>query len=147
MTLQRIEVRRGGHRTRSKANRRARRKPNLARAEDEIIGYYALVVEQVEHAYAPERLTKGLARHPVPLMVLATLAVSNAWQGKGVGAGLLRDAMLRTLQAADIAGIRRLTVHAKDKEPQSFYAHFDMIPAPSDPFHLFILLKDVRAAL
>ncbi len=101
---------------------------------------------QVEHDDAPERLGKGLARHPIPLMLLARLAVATAWHGKGLGAGLLKDAMLRTLQAADIAGIRALAVHAKDDEAQAFYERFDFIPSPTDPYHLFILLKDVRAA-
>jgi hypothetical protein len=63
---------------------------------------------------------------------------------KGVGAGLLKDAMLRTLQAADIVGIRALLVHAKDHDTILFCQHFDLIPSPSDPFHLLILLKNVR---
>jgi len=115
--------------------------------EQEIVGYYTLVVGQVEYNEAPERLTKGLARHPVPIMLLARLAVSISWQGKNIGAGLLKDAMLRTLQAADIAGIRAFAVHAKDDEAKAFYEHFDFIPSPSDPYHLFRLLKDIRALL
>jgi GNAT superfamily N-acetyltransferase len=114
---------------------------------DEVIGYYTLVVAEVRYDDAPERLTKGLARHPVPLMLLARLAVATAWQGKGLGAGLLKDAMLRTLQAADIAGIRALAVHAKDDEAKAFYEHFDFVASPTDPYHLFLLLKDVRAAV
>jgi GNAT superfamily N-acetyltransferase len=74
----------------------------LALSDEELVGYYTLVVGQVEYNDAPERLTKGLARHPVPIMLLARLAVATSWQGKGIGAGLLKDAMLRTLQAADI---------------------------------------------
>ena len=66
------------------------------------------------------------------------------WQGKGVGKALLKDAMLRTLQAADIAGIRAFAVHAKDEEARRFYLKFDFIPSPSDPMHLFVLLKDVE---
>jgi GNAT superfamily N-acetyltransferase len=93
---------------------------------------------------APERLTKGLARHPVPVMLLARLAVDHRRQGHGVGKALLKDAMLRTLQAADIGGIRAFAVHAKDEEARRFYLKFDFIPAPSDPMHLFVLLKDVR---
>jgi len=65
----------------------------VALAEEEVIGYYTVVVCAVEYSGAPERLTKGLARHPVPIMLLARLAVSTSWQGKGVGAGLLKDAM------------------------------------------------------
>jgi predicted N-acetyltransferase YhbS len=80
-------------------------------------------------------------------MLLARLAVSIAWQGKRIGSGLLKDAMLRTLQAADIAGIRAFAVHAKDDEAKAFYEHFDFVSSPSDPYHLFRLLKDIRALL
>jgi len=117
----------------------------IALAGDDVAGYYTLVVGQVEYAAAPDRLTKGLARHPVPIMLLARLAVATSWQGKGLGAGLLKDAMQRTLQAADIAGIRAFAVHAKDNEARAFYEHFGFSPLPSDPFHLFRLLKDIRA--
>ena len=119
----------------------------IALADDEVAAYYTLVVGQVEYDDAPERLAKGLVRHPVPIMLLARLAVASAWQGKGLGAGLLKDAMLRTLQAAEIAGIRAFAVHAKDDEAKSFYERFDFVASPSDPYHLFRLLKDIRAAL
>lgn len=99
-----------------------------------------------EAAYdgAPARLVKGLARHPVPMMLLARLAVAKPYQGRQLGAGLLKDAMLRTLQAADIAGIRAFAVHAKDDSARAFYEHFDFVPSPTDPYHLFLLLKDVK---
>jgi predicted N-acetyltransferase YhbS len=114
---------------------------------DEVVGFYALVVAQVEYDDSPQRLGKGLARHPIPLMLLARLAVATNWQGKGLGSGLLKDAMLRTLQAADIAGIRAMVVHAKDDDARAFYERFGFAPAPTDPYHLFVLLKDVRAIL
>lgn len=116
----------------------------IALAEDKVVGYYTLVVGQVEYNAASERLTKGLARHPVPIMLLARLAVAISWQGKGLGAGLLKDAMLRTLQAAEIFSIRAFAVHAKDDEARAFYEHFDFVPSPSDPNHLFRLLKGVH---
>lgn len=116
----------------------------IALADEEVVGYYTLVVGQVEYDDAPERLTKGLARHPVPIMLLARLAVVGSWQGRKLGSGMLKDAMLRTLQAADIAGIRAFAVHAKDDEAKAFYEHFDFISLPSDPYHLFRLLKDIR---
>lgn len=119
----------------------------LALADGAVVGYYTLVVGQVEYSDAPGRLTKGLARHPVPIMLLARLAIATSWQGKNLGSGLLKDAMLRTLQAADIAGIRAFAVHAKDEAAKSFYQHFDFVPSPSDPYHLFRLLKDIRSAL
>lgn len=109
-----------------------------------VIGYYTLTVGQVTREEAPERLIKGLARHPVPIMLLARLAVDQRWQGQGVGQALLRDAMQRTLQAAEIAGIRAFAVHAKDEDARNFYLKFDFIPSPTDPMHLFVLLKDVR---
>src|SRR5205814_2169637 len=85
-----------------------------------------------------KRLFQGLARHPVPILLLARMAVRTAWQGLGIGAALLKDAMRRTLQAADIAGIRALAVHAKDESARSFCEHFGFIPSPSSPLHLFI---------
>jgi GNAT superfamily N-acetyltransferase len=112
--------------------------------ESAVVGYYTLAVGQVTREEAPERLAKGLARHPVPIMLLARLAVSSSWQGQGVGKALLRDAMQRTIQAADIAGIRAFAVHAKDDKAKRFYEKFDFIPSPTDPMHLFVLLKDVR---
>lgn len=119
----------------------------IALTDNEVIGFYTLVVGHVEYEGAPERLTKGLARHPVPLMVLARLAVSSGWQGRNIGAGLLKDAMVRTLQAADIAGIRAFAVHAKDDDARAFYQQYNFVPSPTDPLHLFLLLKDVRAML
>lgn len=116
-------------------------------AGDAVVGYYTLAVGQVTREEAPERLTKGLARHPVPVMLLARLAVSSGAQGQGIGKGLLRDAMQRTIQAADIAGIRAFAVHAKDDDARRFYEKFDFIPSPTDPMHFFVLLKDVRRIL
>jgi len=109
-----------------------------------VVGYYALAVGSVEQEHAPERVKKGLARHSIPIMLLARLAVDRHWQNQGIGAALLKDTMLRTLQAADIAGIRALVVHAKDDAARSFYEHFNFLPSPSDPLHLFMLLKDAR---
>jgi GNAT superfamily N-acetyltransferase len=113
-------------------------------ADDAVIGFYTLVVGEVACEDAPDRLTKGLARHSVPIMLLARMGVSVAWQGRGVGAGLLKDAMRRTMQAADIAGIRAFAVHAKDEAAGAFYRHFDFILSPTDPLHLFLLVKDLR---
>lgn len=113
-------------------------------ADHTVIGFYSLAVGSVEYEQASERVRKGLAHHPIPVMLLARLAVDQHWHNQGVGAGLLKDAMLRTLQAADIVGIRALLVHAKDQQAKWFYQHFNFIPSPSDPLHLLILLKDVR---
>ena len=119
----------------------------LAMADDGIAGFYTLVFGNVAYDDAPERLRKGVARHPIPLMILARLAVSRPWAGKGLGSGLLKDAMLRTLDAAEIAGLRAFAVHAKDDEALAFYKRFDFISSPSDPMHLLVLLKDVRGMI
>jgi len=112
---------------------------------EQVVGFHTLVVGSVSPEQAPERVRKGLARHPIPLMVLARLAVSCEEQGKGLGSGLLKDAIQRTMAAADIAGIRALAVHAKDEEARSFYAHFGFVESPTDPLHLFVVLKDLRS--
>ena len=116
----------------------------MAVVGDVVVGFHTLVVAQVEYDDAPQRLGKGIARHPNPLMLLARLAVATNWQGKGLGSGLLKDAMLRTVQAADIAGIRAMAVHAKDDAARAFYDRSGFVQAPTDPYHLFVLLKDVR---
>lgn len=113
-------------------------------ADTEIVGFYTLVVSEVAYADAPERLTQGLARHPVPLMLLARLAVSVRWQGQGVGASLLKDAMRRTVQVAEIVGIRALAAHAKDDAARAFYEHFGFVSSPTDLLHVFLLTKDLQ---
>jgi len=119
----------------------------LGLADDEIVGFHTLVVGEVRYDGAPERLKKALARHPVPVMILARLAVASSWQGKGIGSGLLRDAIMRTLQAADIAGIRAFAVHAKDGAARDFYKRYGFIESPTDPLHLFVLTKDLKSLL
>jgi len=118
----------------------------VAVADKRVVGYYSLAVGAVAHAEAPPRIVKGLARHPVPVMLLARLAVDNAAKGQGLGAALLHDALARTLQAADIAGIRAVIVHAKDDAARRFYEHFDFDPSPTDAYHLYLLIKDLRNA-
>ena len=90
---------------------------------------------------------KGLARHPVPVIILARLAVDKEHQRKGLGHALLKDALLRTAQAADIAGIRRLLVHAKDDAVRRWYESWEFEPSPTDPYHLFLMLKDLKGML
>lgn len=118
----------------------------LGLSDQSVIGYYTIVAGEVRHSDAPERVVKGMPRHPIPLLVLARLAVHCEWQGRGIGAGLLLDALGRTLQVADIIGIRALAVHAKDSSATAFYRHFGFVLSPTDNRHLFMLIKDIRAA-
>lgn len=114
---------------------------------DVVVGFYSLAVGSVAPQAAPARVTKGLARHPVPVMILARLAVDKAHQRKGLGRALLKDALLRTAQAADIAGIRCLLVHAKDDAARQWYESWEFEPSPTDPYHLFLMLKDLKGLL
>jgi GNAT superfamily N-acetyltransferase len=112
----------------------------------EVVGYHTIVAGEVRHADAPARVVKGMPRHPIPLLVLARLAVHSARQGRGIGAGLLLDALGRTLQVADVIGVRALAVHAKDDRASAFYRHFGFTPSPTDTRHLFMIIKDIRQA-
>jgi predicted N-acetyltransferase YhbS len=116
----------------------------LATTDEKVIGYYSLAVGAVAHAQAPPRIVKGKA--PVPVMLLARLAADNVVNGKGLGAALLHDALARTLHAVDIAGIRAVIVHAKDNNARCFYEHFDFENSPTDSYHLYLLIKDLRKA-
>lgn len=109
-----------------------------------VVGYYSLAVGVAERQSVPERVGKGLARHLTPLMVLARLAVDLREQGWGIGKGLLKYALIRTAQAADIAGIRALFAVAKDERARAFYEHFNFDPSPADPYQLFLIMKDLK---
>lgn len=119
----------------------------ICRGDRCVVGYYSLAVGAVDHANAPARVGKGTGRYPIPVLLLARLAVDRAEQGAGLGKALLKDALLRSVEAAEIAGIRALLVHAQDDEARSWYERFDFEPSPTDPYHLFLLMKDLRAAL
>ncbi len=111
--------------------------------DQRVVGYYALAAASVEREEAPERVRKGLARHPIPVILLARLAVDHREQGKGLGAALLKDALIRAAGAADEIGARAVLVHAKDDDARAFYERFDFDPSPTDPLHLFLLTKDI----
>lgn len=117
----------------------------VACCEDIVVGFYSLAVGSVEPGTAAPRVIKGMAQHPVPVMLLARLAVDNTHKGIGLGRALLKDALIRTARAADIAGIRALLVHAKDEAARSWYLQWEFEPSITDPFHLFLLMKDLKA--
>jgi predicted N-acetyltransferase YhbS len=111
------------------------------------VGYYTLAAASARREETPARVAKGLAAHPVPVILLARLAVDKGEKGKGLGAGLLKDALLRAVQAADIIGCRAVMVHAKEEGAKAFYERFGFEPSPDDPFRLFLLMKDIKANL
>jgi GNAT superfamily N-acetyltransferase len=115
--------------------------------QERVVGYHALTVASVEHARATPRARTGMPRHPIPVVLLARLAVDRSVQGSGIGSFLLRDAMTRTAAAAGRFGIRALLVHALHDEARAFYRHHGLEPSPTDDLHLMILVKDIRAAI
>jgi GNAT superfamily N-acetyltransferase len=112
-----------------------------------VVGYYTLSAGSVRREETPARVAKGLAAHPVPVILLARLAVDETEMGHGLGAGLLKDALLRCVQAAEIIGCRALMVHAKDDAARAFYQHFGFEISGDDPCRLFLLLKDIKRSL
>jgi GNAT superfamily N-acetyltransferase len=112
-----------------------------------VAGFFSLAFSAVEYEKASMRLSKGMARHPIPVVLLARLAVDQRYKGQGLGKELLRDAMLRTLHAAEIAGLRALIVDAKDKAGSSFYRRFGFQPFRDQPQRLSLMLKDIKAQI
>ena len=112
----------------------------VLRQGNNVIGFYALASGSVSTADAPGRIKRNMP-DPIPVMILARFAVDSAWQGKGLGIDLLRDAVLRTLQAAEIGGIRALIAHAKDDRAAVFYERNGFLPSPIRPLTLFLPLN------
>lgn len=111
-----------------------------------VVAYYTLANGGAEHSSAPRAIRRNMP-DPVPVMVLARLAVARSHQGRGVGRALVRDALLRTVQASKIAGIRAMTVHALDKRAAAFYAHLGFKPSPIDELVHFAVPASVLAAI
>jgi GNAT superfamily N-acetyltransferase len=115
-------------------------------AGEKVAGYYSLAVGAAAHAGSPGRIKRNMP-DPIPVMVLGRLAVDKSFQGQGVGAGLLRDAVLRTVQAAEIAGIRALLVHAISERAKRFYEAYGFISSPVDPMTVMIGLSEAEKIL
>lgn len=118
----------------------------VVRAENRVIGYYSLAVGAVAHEQAPSRIKRNMP-NPIPVMILGRLAVDKRFHGYGIGTGLLQDAILRTLQAADIAGVRALLVHAISDAAKQFYMDRGFAASPLDPLTAMITLAEAYKAL
>lgn len=117
----------------------------VACVEKRVVGYYALAAGAVAHAEAPGRVRRNMP-DPVPVMVIGRLAVDQTVQGQALGPALLRDAVLRTLRAAEIAGIRAILVHAISERAKRFYEKWGFIASPIEPMTLMITLAEARKA-
>jgi len=112
-----------------------------------VVGHYSISAGSVSVEEAPARVAKGLARHPIPVILLARLAVDRDEKGTGLGKALLKDALARIAHAAEIVGARAVLVHAIDENARKFYEHFEFEPSPIHELQLMLLMKDLRRAL
>ncbi|PIG93825.1 GNAT family N-acetyltransferase [Gloeocapsopsis sp. IPPAS B-1203] len=115
-------------------------------AGEVVVGYYCLANGAVAQTSATGRVRRNMP-DPIPVMIIGRLAVDCHWQGKGIGRSLLRDAIIRTLQAAEIAGIRAILVHALSQDAKQFYEKCGFTASPFDSMTLMIKVKDAIASL
>ena len=109
-----------------------------------VAGYYSLTVGQIDTLEAPERVRRGMGQYPIPLVILARLAVDLDYQGRGLGFSLLQNATHRAIAVAGHAGIRAMLTHPLDAEAEAFYRRFGFEPTPENDRQLILLLKDAR---
>ena len=108
-----------------------------------VVGFYALASASVERRNATGAVRRNMPE-PIPAILLSRLAVDRGEQGKGLGRGLLRDAIIRSVRAADLIGVRALLVDAVDDTARNLYSHLGFTPSPTDPMHLLLSIKDAR---
>jgi GNAT superfamily N-acetyltransferase len=106
-----------------------------------VIGYYTLAAGAVAHAQAPGRVRRNMPE-PVPVMILGRLSVDKTFHGQGVGTGLLRDAVLRIVLAAEIVGIRAILVHAISETARRFHEKYGFVASPVDPLTVMITVAE-----
>lgn len=111
-----------------------------------VVAYYCLANGAVALTTATGRIRRNMP-DPIPVMVIGRLAVDCRWQGKGIGRALLRDAILRTLQASEIAGIRAILVNAISEDAKQFYEKCGFTASPIDPMILMVKVNDAIASL
>jgi GNAT superfamily N-acetyltransferase len=116
----------------------------VVQRNSKVVGYYSIAAGSVLREAASSRVTRGLANHPVPVILLTRLAVDRSEQGKGLGKALLKDSLVRIAGAADVFGARAVLVHAIDEAAAQFYRRFDFEPSPVNDLHLMLLMKDLR---
>lgn len=135
------------HALQNQRNNSARTFVSTRAGSQAVVGYYSLCAASVDFEQTPERIRKGLARHEVPLVLLARLAVDASCKRQGLGASLLQDAFLRFMNAQEAIGARALLAHAKDASAKAFYEKWGFVATEGLPLHLYILTKQIKATL
>ena len=110
-------------------------------AERQVVGYYALSAGSIVASQATRRLRRNMP-DPLPVIVLGRLAVHTDWAGRGIGSGLLKDAVLRSIQASALIGVRALLCHAIDDDAVAFYARHGFVHSPVEPLTLLLGLHE-----
>jgi predicted N-acetyltransferase YhbS len=114
--------------------------------DGQVVGYYALATGSVEHRDAPGKLRRNMP-DPIPMIVLGRLAVDQRWQSAGIGRGLLKDAVLRSVSVSQHAGVKALLVHVLSEDAKTFYMRNGFLESPLDPMTLIISLQDAAHCL
>ena len=135
------------HALQNQGNNSARTFVTTRPGSNEVVGFYSLSAASAGYEETPERIRKGLARHQVPLILLARLAVDRSCKCQGLGASLLQDAFSRFIAAQESIGARALLAHAKDAAAKEFYEKWGFASTEGLPLHLYILTKDIKATL
>jgi GNAT superfamily N-acetyltransferase len=118
----------------------------VACANEEVVGYYALAAGAVLHVQVPGGIRRNMPE-PIPVAILCRLAVHSGWGGRGIGAGLLRDAVLRTMRLSEEMGIRALLCHAISQNAKNFYLYHGFVESPIEPMTVMLnIAKLARAA-
>jgi len=113
---------------------------------ENVIGYYSLAAASVMHGIATSRVRRNMP-DPVPAVLIGRLAIHKDWQGKGLGADLLRDAVLRIAGAAEIVGVRAILVHAMSEDAKKFYERFGFRASPLEPMTLMMTVEELTSII
>ncbi len=132
------------HARQAAAGNSARTFVETSSEQERVVAFHSLTAAAVDHVDATARARKGQAGGPVPAVLLARLAADVSFQGTGLGAFLLGDALLRALSASERIGIRVVLVHALNPLARAFYEHAGFERSPSDPLNLQLLISDIR---
>jgi len=112
----------------------------------QVVAYYCLAAGSAFRVDVPGKVRRNMP-DPIPVFVIGRLAVDRRWQGQRLASALLRDALLRTLNAAEVAGVRAILVHAISDEAKQFYKKYGFLESPTNPMTVVINLKDIKASL
>jgi ribosomal protein S18 acetylase RimI-like enzyme len=111
-----------------------------------VVGYYCLATGAEKRVAMPKKIRQGIP-DPVPLMIIGRLAVDRSYQGRGIGSGLLLDALKRILAASELVGCRAVLVHAIDQAALGFYIQYGFIEFPTGSQTLFLPIETIRTGL